>query len=213
MTTETMNVHQALSELKMLDKRIEAAVSGTTWVVANKHSNTKVAGIPVKEWAEQVKSEWQKLNDLILRRDALKRAVVNSNAVTPVVVAGKTYTVAEAIDRKNNGIPLLEKQLNRLAYCYTRAKNAVEAENGDSLERRANDYVKNIIGNSDMKGATGEAQRIRAEFIEAQSMEILDPIGYRKELDRLREEIDGFMTSVDAVLSTSNAVTMISVEY
>ena len=45
MTTETMNVHQALAELKMMDKRIEAATREPEWVVTNKHSNTKINGV------------------------------------------------------------------------------------------------------------------------------------------------------------------------
>ena len=36
MTTETMNIHQALVELKTLEKRIEAAVKEGEWVTAYK---------------------------------------------------------------------------------------------------------------------------------------------------------------------------------
>ena len=42
MTTETMNIHQALVELKTLNKRIESAIREGEWVVANKHSNGKI---------------------------------------------------------------------------------------------------------------------------------------------------------------------------
>ena len=35
MTTETMSIHQALVELKTLDKRIAAAIEDGEWVVAN----------------------------------------------------------------------------------------------------------------------------------------------------------------------------------
>jgi hypothetical protein len=104
MTKETMTVHQALAELKMMDKRITAAIQEPEWVVTNKHSNTKIGGVAVKDWMTDIQSKYRKVLSLIARRDAIKRAVVNSNAVTKVVVAGVEYTVAEAIDRKNHGV-------------------------------------------------------------------------------------------------------------
>ena len=100
MTTETMSIHQALVELKTLDKRIESAIQEGDWVVANKHSNGKISGIDLKDFVENVKSRHQKVTSLIARTEAIKRAVVNSNAVTKVTIAGKEYTVAEAIDMK-----------------------------------------------------------------------------------------------------------------
>ena len=213
MTTETMNVHQALAELKTMEKRITDAIRTPEWVVPNKHSNTKIAGIAVAEWCADVKAKYQKVMDLIRRRDAIKRAVVNSNAVTKVIVAGKEYTVAEAIDRKNTGTGFLATLAQRMAHDHTMAKTAADRANGLDLERRADEHVKIMIGSSDMKGATAEAQKLRKEFIEAQTTELVDPIGVLKVIAELDEEVASFLTAVDAALSTSNATTMITVEY
>ena len=213
MTVETMNVHQALCELKTLDKRITAAIRESQWVITCKHSSTKVSGVDVKEWKDTTKANYQKAMDLIRRRDAIKRAVVNSNAVTKVTVAGVEYTVAEAIDRKNHGVAFLEMLAQRLAYDLTNAKAKAERENGMDLERRADDHVRIMIGNSDMKGATAEAQRLRREFIEAQTTELIDPIGAQKMIEELDKETSEFLMNVDAALSVSNAVTNIVVEY
>jgi hypothetical protein len=213
MVTETMNIHQALVELKTLDKRIAKAIQETTWVVANKHSNTKVGGVDAQEYAAEVKARYQKAMDLIRRRDAIKRAVVNSNAVTKVVIAGVEYTVAEAIDRKNTSIEFLNQMSRALAKDYGMAKATADRANGSELERRADEHVRIMIGNSDMKGATAEAQRIREEFIRAQTTELLDPLGALKVIEALDEEVTSFLTNVDAALSVSNAVTTILVEY
>jgi hypothetical protein len=182
-------------------------------VVANKHSNTKIGGVSVDEWKDGVKSQHQKVMDLIRRRDAIKRAVVNSNAVTKVLIAGVEYTVAEAIDRKNNGTQFLSMLAQRIAHDHSMAKVNADRANGPELERRADDHVKVMIGNSDMKGNMTEAQRIRKEFIEAQTMELVDPIGALKVIEALDEEVTSFMTNVDAALSVSNALTKITVEY
>lgn len=53
MTTEQMSIHQALVELKTLDKRVESAIQESEWIVANKHSNTKISGIDLKDVSAQ----------------------------------------------------------------------------------------------------------------------------------------------------------------
>lgn len=213
MTTETMNVHQALAELKTMEKRITTAIREQEWVVANKHSNTKIGGVSVEDWKAAVKAQHQKVMDLIRRRDAIKRAVVNSNAVTKVMIAGVEYTVAEAIDRKNNGTQFLSMLAQRIAHDHAMAKTNADRANGPELDRRADEHVRIMIGNGDMKGATAEAQRVRKEFIEAQTTELVDPIGAVKIIAELDEEVSSFLTNVDAALSVANAVTSITVVY
>ena len=213
MTTETMNVHQALAELKMMDKRIEKAIQARDWVTTNKHSNTKIDGVTVGEWVAEAKADYQKVMDLIRRRDALKRAVVNSNAVTKVLIAGVEYTVAEAIDKKNHGTQFLSMMARRLAHAYNTTKMVVDRENGTRLEDRADAFVKSLIGNTDTKGMTEEIKTRREDFIAAQTLDVVDPIGAVKEMERLEEEVSSFLTNVDAALSVSNAITQIIVEY
>ena len=213
MTTETMNIHQALVELKTLNKRIESALREGEWVVANKHSNGKIGGIDLKDFVEEVKSRYQKVTDLIARAEAIKRAVVNSNAITKVTIAGKEYTVAEAIDMKNNGIERLRILVRRLNHDYTLAKGTADHANGTELERRADDYVRTMIGNTDVKGMTDEIKRLRDEFINAQTVELIDPIDALKQMEQLNDQINSFEMNVDSALSVSNALTTIEVSY
>ena len=85
MIQETMTVHKALCELKMLDKRIESSIAGAEFCRTNKHSNAVINGVPLKEYGDEIVSQYQSIVDLITRRDAIKRAVVASNAVGPEV--------------------------------------------------------------------------------------------------------------------------------
>lgn len=213
MTNEKMNIHQALVELKTLEKRIDTAIRDGKYVVANRHGNGKISGIPVKEYAESITSRYQKATDLIARYNAIKRAVVNSNAVTKVEVAGKTYTVSEAIEMKNHGIERTKKLLDKLVVDYTYAQREAEMSNGSELDRRADEHIRNMFGNTDMKGATEEMKRAREEFIQAQTMELVDPLNIKVKIEALREHIDTFTTTVDAALSTSNALTIIEISY
>ena len=88
-TTETMSIHKALCELKVIGDRIEKTMGKVPFVLANEHANKKIQGIPIEEFIAQIKSAHQSTMDLIARREAIKCAVVKSNAVTKVTVAGK----------------------------------------------------------------------------------------------------------------------------
>lgn len=213
MTTEKMTVHQALCELRTLESRIQRAIMENKYVFANKHSNTKVSGMPIGEYSAEVKAKYQSVCDLIARRDAIKRAVTLSNASAKVIIGGREYTVAEAIDIKNHGIPLKQTLLHRLESANAAARHDADANNGSYMETRADEYIKSLYGNADMKGASEEIKKVREDFITAQTMEIVDPIGVVSEMQRLDEEINSFMVNIDSALSVSNALTELTIEY
>lgn len=75
MTNEKMTIHQALCELKILDKRIPTLIKDARFVVENKHSNTKINGVSIEEAKNDFKASYDKITDLIKRRKAIKRAV------------------------------------------------------------------------------------------------------------------------------------------
>lgn len=213
MTTEKMTIHKALCELKTLDARIDKAIRSGVFIFANKHSNTKVSGKSISDHCADVKSAYQSACDLIARRDAIKRAVTLSNATTKVQIGGVEYTVAEAIEMKNHGVPIQQKLLDKLERDNRKAREQADEGNGEYLEMRADEYVKSLYGNVDMKGASDEIKKVRADFIAAQTMELVDPINIAAEMEKLEKQITTFVVEIDAALSVSNALTEISVEY
>ena len=213
MTTEKMTIHKALCELKTLESRITKNISESIFCFANKHSNAKVGGQNISDYCDEIKSGYQRISDLIKRRDALKRAVVLSNASTHVMIAGSDYTVAEAIEMKNNGIPLMRTLLNKLEKDSRASRREADNNNGEYLEHRADEYIKSLYGNTDMKNASEEVKKVRADFIAAQTFEIIDPIDVKAKMEALDEKINGFMVEVDSALSVSNALTEITIEY
>ena len=213
MTTEKMTVHKALCELKTLDIRIQKCIQQSTFVFANKHSNNKIAGVSIGTYSEEIRSAYQSAQDLIARRDAIKRAVTLSNATVKVAIAGKEYTVAEAIDMKNHGIPWKQSLLQKLDGDNRRARFEADKNNGDVLETRADEYIKSLYGNVDMKGASDEIKKVRADFIAAQTMEIVDPIHVTTEMTALEKEINDFIVEIDSALSVSNALTELEISY
>lgn len=217
MTTETMTIHKALSELKTLDSRINTIINSSVFVMANKHSNEKIQGKTISEIKDSMKSSYQKINDLISRRNALKRAVVLSNAITKVNINGTEYTVAEAIELKNHGMELKKNLLNNMVLQYKEVQHTLGVNSGDTLERRAEIFIQNTLAaqpkDSKMALATEAMQSLRKAYIENNTYDLIDSIGIDKIIENLTEEINNFMTEVDSALSVSNALTTIEFNY
>lgn len=217
MTIEKMTIHNALAELKTLDARIEKAIRETPYVLAAKHSAEKINGMSIADFKTQIKSCYQKVTDLIARRDAMKRAVVLSNANTKITIGGNEYTVAEAIEMKNHGIEFKERLLNAMTYAYNDAQNDLSRNSGDSLERKAEQYVLAVIQaqpkDSKMTVDSDAMQSLRKTYIENNTYDLIDPLGVANVIKSLEDEINKFNTEIDAALSCSNALTVIEFEY
>lgn len=213
MTTETMTVHKALAELKILDGRIKEEIQNGSYCAANKHSNEKINGIPIEDFRKTVQGTYDKATDLINRRKAIKKAVVLSNAKTTVKIADVEYTVAEAIEMKNHGIEFEAMLINAMDMQYKQAQAEVNRQNGNNLEERADQYVTAIYGKKEGKTATSDIEKVRKDFLESNSYEIIDPINVPEKLEVLRKKINDFMVEVDSALSVSNALTEITIEY
>jgi len=213
MTTEKMTVHKALAELKIIDDRIITSINDGEFCVANKHSNNKINGVTLDEYKDVMKGNYDKATDLIKRRNAIKRAVVLSNATTKVNINGVEYTVAEAIEMKNHGVEFDEMLYKELNNQYYGAQSVIKRQNGDDLEKRAEQYVIGIYGSKEGKTNTDDFEKTKRDFITANSYELVDPIKILDKINALEENIASFRAEVDAVLSTSNAITEIEISY
>jgi hypothetical protein len=217
MTTEKMSVHRVLAELKTLDSRIETAINRATYVMAVKQSAEKINGMTVADFKNDIKNNYQKVRDLIKRRDAMKRAVVLSNATTKVQIGDTEYTVAEAIDAKNHSMELKQTLLNMMVYQYNKAQNELTRHTGEALEKDAERHVKEVLAASIKEGNAASvanlAQVIREEYLKNNTWDMIDPLGVAQEIEALNDEISKFNADVDAALSTSNAVTIVEFSY
>lgn len=217
MTTEKMTIHKALAELKTMDDRISKAIRSTTYVLAVKHSAEKINGFKVNDFKEQMRSGYQKVTDLIKRRDAMKRAVVLSNATTKVKIGDTEYTVAEAIEMKNHGMEFRNALLHQMSSAYVAAQNDLTRNGGEALEKKAEQYVLAVIAaqpkDSKMSVDSDAMKALRQTYIENNTYDLVDPLDIAKVMEALDAEINEFNAEVDAALSVSNALTIIEFEY
>lgn len=199
--TNTITLTRALSELSLLDKKIKKAIS----FVAVK---VKKPGSPVpEEFTKEAKANYQSVKDLIIQRDKIKRALVLANANTQVQVAEKSYTIAEAIERKSS-ISYEKDLLKLLKQQLAKAKADVEVTN-NNLTTRLDALVSQYLGSE--KKDTAEALSFRQVFREKEEAVLVDPLNLDVNLDKMENEIEAFEAEVDNALSEINAVTRIDI--
>lgn len=204
-----LSIHRALTELKMLNHRIEAATNDVSTVLANRKSNSKINGVEIQEYEKQMQSSYDKVVSLIDYRNRIKSLVVESNAKTKVTVGKEEMTVAEAIERKQS-IQFEKKLLEVMQQQYRSAINMVAKEN-DALPAKLETYLINILGNKD-KQSPEEVKLHTETFMKRNEYELIDPMNVKKKIEALNSRIEEFESEVDAVLSESNATTFIEIQ-
>lgn len=213
MTTETMNIHRALAEQKLTDDKIEKIINSAQFVSYHMVNNDKVQGISVEKFTNEAKSKLDTIRDMLARRDALHRGVQQSNAITKVKIAGKEYTVAEAIWMYQYGMNMMVKLKNMIGSQYQKSVSYVDKQN-ESLENNADVFVQNVYNNNKDSKLDPEAiAKTRKDYIESRKFELVDPIDAAKTIESLSDKIQTFLAEVNTVLSTSNAITEITIEY
>lgn len=212
METVTMTVHQALCEVKTSDKRIQRAIQEGRFVTTNRKSNTKIEGIDIKSFEDRMRSDLQRVTDLIRRTEAIKAALSLSNAKTVLKVGDTEMTVAEAIYLYQHGMDTKRSLLNAFRIQLGEATRTVERENGSKLDDRADRYIKELYGSKD-KADPEQVRESHQKFLEQNAYSLVDPLDIKSKIADLEKELDSFLMDVDAALQVSNATTSITFSY
>ncbi|QNO00413.1 hypothetical protein phiPsa347_105 [Pseudomonas phage phiPsa347] len=200
-----ISVTRALAEVKALNDRIEKATRQATFIsvtVGGKVPN----GSDLQATTNTIRANLQSVQDLIARRQAVKGAVVRSNAVTEVVINGVTMTVAEAIERKGS----IDKERTLLAVLQQQLnQNRVAVErNNVTMNQKLDMMIQTAVG-KERKATEEELEAISKPYTASNITAPLDPNGLEAVIAKLEAEINGFVFEVDFVLSEVNAKTLI----
>lgn len=207
-----ISITEALNELKLYDSKINKAISNAKLASAAKKSSDKVGVVTKENFEERAKASYQSVTDLIANRNALKSAIVKSNAVTEVTINDKTMTVAEAIERKNS-IDYDVTLLNEMKKQYVTATDTVNKEN-KKVDNKVDELLSTLIGkDSDKKISKEDQEAIEKPYREKNEYEFIDPIGIYDKMLELEADIDGFNSEVDTKLVLSNATTFIEIDF
>jgi hypothetical protein len=202
----TQSITRSLVEIKTLDARIGKIIDGASFTSYKTKSRNH--GLNAEEFRKAATSDFQSINDLIKRRDRIKNAIVLSNSVTMVEIAGTKMTVSQAIEFKNT---IGYKRLLLAKLKYQRQTVTIESEqHRNRVQAKIDDNIKIICG-KDVKADAVALQTVTDGISKGDPIEIFDPLGVEALISALETEIEDFSANVDFVLSESNALTQIAV--
>lgn len=205
-----LTLHRALTELKTIDDRIEKAIDSIE-PIGSKQNDKLVNGFYKQEdFEEKAKSTYQSIIDLIERKNKLKCAIVDANAVTKVKVAGKEMTIADAINFKLL-IDYEKDLLEQLKVQNQEVKSGIEKKNAQ-VEQNALQLAQSALQKDNVKISDNDAIAITEPYIKKNSYELVDPLKIETKIQELEEEITNFESDVDSTLSEVNAVTVIEIK-
>ena len=203
-STQQMSITQALSELKLIRKRYEKILEGGKFVTMK----TKSKQVDVEEFTRNVKASYQSFRDLLSRYNKVKSAIVISNSHSSVTIGVRTYSIAEAVERKRS--IAIEKQLLRELQSQWRTTTS-EVEQHQSIQQERLDKMLLQELGKDSKTNVEVVTALSDTFMKNNKAELIDPLGLEAKIKELSDELDAFETNVDWVLSESNGRTMIQV--
>lgn len=202
--TNKISITRALAQVKSLTDRINRGVSVP--FVTNQIGGKHATGKPIQEVENTLRANLQSIKDLITQRNSLKSAIVRSNAVARVTIAGKEMTVAEAIERKTS-IALEQALLQNLRHQQAQVNASVERTNVD-VQKRLEALLVTAVG-KDRQTTSAELEAITGPFKAQNEAKAVDPSDVTSVIDTLAAEIDAFLLEVDFALSEVNATTHI----
>ena len=206
MEKQTLTLHRALSELKMLDKKISRKTLKLVTVGSRKGTEDKVGTQTLEEFNASARSDFQSVQDLIERKNAIKSAIVVANSTTEVKIGEVVMTISDAITMKST-ISLKEVLVNKLKKEFIGQATVVERHNA-SVDANALTLVKTAMG-SESETNSEAAMAISKPYTDANSLSLVDPLGINDIAKKLEDEVEVFKMEVDAVLSEANATTVI----
>lgn len=218
MAKQTISITRALVELKRYEQRIAQALDKGTFAAVSygEGAKTRVESVnrmklpgTVKEVEVLIGASFQSVNQLILNRQALKAAIVKSNATTVMNFMGREITVAEAIETKSSVNQL------RTAYSVINGQVASAMSIVSVAESKLETTIENLTAQA--LGGSGKADAVAQEAISKVQYASHRPavIGHeyaQNNLKSLEDTISAINAELDFSLSEVNAKTLIEVE-
>lgn len=201
-----ISITRALQTLKLLDDKINKAMSTASFIEIRKNSIQKVKNgtLTLEEYEKDTKASFKSIIDLIEQRKVIKSAIVKSNAECVVKIAGKEYTVADAIERKTS-IEYEVKLLNTLKRAYSKATSSLEGNNG-ILELNNQKLIETMVGSDkNNKDVVETAKKMADARWEAEHFVFADPLKIADVISGMEDDIIEFQNEVDMCLSEANS--------
>ena len=205
---EKMTIHRGLAELKLIDARIEKQILEIEPTGIYQKGKLVNGFIREEDFRNSAESKLQSATDLIARKNKIKSAIVKANGQTDVSIAGKSMTIADAINYKAS--VKFKKSLIASLLNKHRAKLSEFNKNNEIINKNAQALLEAAVGKDNAKTAAKETvDAIQKPYLEANEFHLFDPVGVASLVEKMEKEVSDFEAEVDAVLSEANSVTFI----
>ena len=208
---QTMTIHQGLCELKIINNRIQDSLREYV-ITPNRNNNEKIDGMTIEEVKSTLKGNFDRTQSLLARKNAIKGAIVQSNAMTMITVGGVKMSVAQAIYENDEGYELKQNVLNNYKNQYASATNKVAVENGDKLDKKVENFLLSTFGSNEKGVKTDEMMKAEEIYRKNNSYDLIDPNKLKETIDKMEQELDSFKADIDSALQISNATTTIEID-
>lgn len=204
---EKMTIHRALSELKLIDAKIEKQINEVAPSGIMQKGKLVNGYVQETDFEKSAKSKYDSVNDLIDRKNQIKSAIVAANGVTQVKVAEKQMTIADAINFKAV-IKFKKKLIETLKARHRQAVGELNKQN-EIVNANVQRILEATFGKENVKVGKEDVEAVRKPYLEANEFHLFDPLKVDETVEKLEKEVSEFEAEVDAVLSEINAVTII----
>lgn len=213
--TKKISITRALVELKRFDQRITQALNSSKFVerTVGRGNKRKVpfSNVSIADTEAAIRGSYDKVDQLIKNRAAMKSKIVLSNATTKVTVLGTEMTVAEAIELKTS-VASRQHYVNVLRSQLQQHRQVIEVDNA-KLQAKIDTSLNSIYGTEKAKIDSAMVAQVADPQRDLLESELLDPAGIEKRIEKLQEEISEITSEIDFVLSEANARTEIEVDF
>lgn len=209
MEKQKMTIHRALSELKLIDAKIEKQIQEIIPVGINQKGKLINGVFTEADFKSSAQSKFISVNDLIQRKTDIKSAVVKANGVTKVKVGEKEMTIADAINFKAT-VKFKYTLITKLKSAHLNAASAM-SKNNQIVDDNVQKLLEYTFGKESTKVNEGDMEAVRKPYMEANSWLLFDPLDVLKKIESMEKEVQEFEMEVDAALSEINATTFIEV--
>ena len=212
MSTVTMTMLEALNKKKQLEERLNAFPSNNPYVTYISELQLSKRSLKVDEIEATLRSNFMSKQHLIKNIAEIKSKINESNAITKITVAGKEYTIADAIARHR----AIETEKKFWAECYKQYNATImkiEELNYDVADpEKVNRNISTLISGFS-KMTTEQIDDLKELYIKENTFKIIDPNNLKNIIEDWKNEIDNFEALLHGAMIESNVKTTITCEF
>lgn len=209
---KTMTLYEALEKKKILEKKVEQYRYNQPRLVDIKKTYDDVndKGVAIDDIKKAIQSGRDAYCAVVYNLNELKAAINEANAKIHVIIAGKEYSIANAISRLRSidvEVEMYTRMLTNIRACENEIENASTNLSSEAVSK----YVSRILGDS--KKDEGTIKALKEQYIKDNTLELYDPLNTRELASTKLDELAAFKEQIHFALTKANCENTITVNF